>query len=592
MGKLMDDTTTQIEPDSGLLASMLASERRRIITASNTSENVPRIITFVVAASIAWGHGNNLGVAIWTVIMIFLPGPAVLRPQWFYSLPERQFWAACTFIGGVAYPLCWTTLPILIMRSGSNTQMILLIFICITVVVRARVTAYNPPEMYAQILISCGSLALWQTYLGGEYWRIVVLTLFPFALALIAYGRSVYQELARTVNLNTRNLQLANQLRLANEAKTRFLASASHDLRQPLHAVGLLVGLLGNRVSEHETQQIVRHIESAVDSMENLLNAILNISRLDSGVEHPQIGPIAVRQLWQNLERNFGATAAQHGLRLRLRASDIWVASDEHLLLRILINLVGNAIRYTETGGILVAARRRGEQVVIEILDTGIGIPRERQDEVFQEFVQLHNTERDRTKGLGLGLSIVRRTVMLLGHTLEMTSEVDRGTRFRLTLPCVALPQEIVQNVLDLPLPDATGLFVLFVDDEQDVRFAMQALLTDWGCAVVTAANGEEAMAELTSRMRVPDALVLDYRLPSETGVVLAKRLQQVSETWIPTLIVTGDVTAGPLKDIQRSGLPVQHKPMNPSRLREWLGQVKIKNSSNHVEDPVVSPSV
>jgi CheY-like chemotaxis protein/two-component sensor histidine kinase len=336
-----------------------------------------------------------------------------------------------------------------------------------------------------------------------------------------------------------------------------------------------LVGVLGSRVSEPDARKIVHHIEDAVTSMEGLLNAILDISRLDAGIEHPQISPVAIRNLWNQLERNFATTAASHALQLRLRPSNIWIASDETLLLRILNNLVGNAIRYTESGGVLVACRKRAGHALIEVLDSGIGIPVDRQEEIFQEFVQLHNPHRDRTMGLGLGLSIVRRTVKLLGHTLELRSVPGHGSRFRITVPCVDLPQSNFVGATFERQVDVDGLFVLFVDDEQSVRFATQALLIDWGCSVIAVSNSQEAVNELAKHMRLPDALVLDYRLPDETGVQLARRLHQASQTHIPTLIITGDVTAGPLMDIQQSGLSVQHKPMNPTRLKEWLGQIK-----------------
>lgn len=245
-----------------------------------------------------------------------------------------------------------------------------------------------------------------------------------------------------------------------------------------------------------------------------------------------------------------------------------------NMLQRVLNNLVSNALNCTHAGGVLVAARSRDAEVLIEVWDTGVGIPPEQLDAVFLEFVQLGNPERDRSKGLGLGLTIVRRTVALLGHSLGVHSRVGQGTLFRLRLPHVSVPTLSTQ-LAQSDLADVTGLFVMVVDDEQDIRYAMQGLLTDWNCLVVTARDGAETFKVLEDRLRPPEALVLDYRLPDGTGVELALRLHNAIGLKIPTLIVTGDVAAEPLHMIERSGFSVLHKPVNPQALRAWLGKVK-----------------
>lgn len=410
-----------------------------------------------------------------------------------------------------------------------------------------------------------------------QFWQpwVAPLAFMSFAGFLLGrIGRALGDAEDLNVHLEQRVELRTSELRAANVAKTRFIASASHDLRQPLHALGLLVGLLEQRVTQPETRSVLTRVESSVEAMQTLLNAILDISRLDAGVEQPHIGPLPVAGLWQQLERSFSLAASRRGLQLRLRPSSLWVASDAHLIQRILNNLVNNALSYTRSGGVLVAARNRGDEVLIEVLDTGIGIPAQHLDEVFLEFVQLHNPERDRTKGLGLGLAIVRRTAALLQHRLEVVSRVGHGTLFRLHVPRVAVARPASASSEGASV-DVSGLFVLVVDDEQDIRYAMHGLLTEWNCLVATARDGTEALASLAQPLRCPDVLVLDYRLPDGSGLEVARRLWAAAEAELPTLLITGDVTEGVLGDIAQSGLKVLHKPTNPDALKAWLAEVK-----------------
>jgi CheY-like chemotaxis protein len=236
---------------------------------------------------------------------------------------------------------------------------------------------------------------------------------------------------------------------------------------------------------------------------------------------------------------------------------------------------VGNALRYTRQGGVLVAVRQRKETVVFEVRDTGVGIAADRLDEIFDEFVQLHNPERDRAKGLGLGLSIVRRTAQLLGHRIEVVSTPGRGSVFRLTLPR-AQPSASVPILSPPPAElDLDGLAVLVIDDEAPIRFALQELLQAWGCDCAAAADADAALALLPHWPNPPDAIVCDYRLAHGNGIAVVERLRGTLGVRVPALIVTGDLSAERLVDIARSDLPVMHKPVNPARLREWLGALK-----------------
>jgi signal transduction histidine kinase/CheY-like chemotaxis protein len=422
--------------------------------------------------------------------------------------------------------------------------------------------------------------------LDDFFWMPWVAPIFFMSFSAMLLGRMVEaldeaEEL--NVHLENRVVLRTADLHSANQAQTRFIAAASHDLRQPLHTLGLLLGILRERVSTSDGRAILSRVDAAVQSMDALLHGILDVSRLDAQVEKPHVQAVSLAAIWTNIERSFAAQASRQSIQLRLRPTDIWVASDVHLLQRIVNNLVSNALRYTSKGGVLVAARVRNQQALIEIWDTGMGIPKDRQDDVFDEFVQLNNPQHDRSMGLGLGLAIVKRTVSLLGHALSLRSRVDRGSVFTLSLSIVHVPR-VPASASDTQRNwDVAGMFVLVVDDEQESRFAMQALLTDWGCLVIAAGSGDEAMAALANCMRDPDALLLDYRLPGETGLQIAERVITVIERHTPILIVTGDVASEPIREISRSGHDVLHKPVNPVELRAWLGRVnqRRQNSEN-----------
>jgi CheY-like chemotaxis protein len=245
------------------------------------------------------------------------------------------------------------------------------------------------------------------------------------------------------------------------------------------------------------------------------------------------------------------------------------------MLQRVLNNLVGNALRYTAKGGVLICTRLRGDRVLIQVWDTGVGIPLEMQGKIFQEFFQLNNPQRDRSKGLGLGLAIVRRTLELLGHRMQLRSRQGRGSVFSIAAPRIILPSSTPAIAVRTPPPDVSGLFILLVDDQESVLYAMQGLLKDWGCSVIVARNGDEAHSALEECLREPDALILDYRLEHENGLQIAQRLYSLMGHPVPVLMVTGDVAAGPILEITNSGFDVMHKPVDISELRAWLGRIR-----------------
>ncbi|TXH74524.1 ATP-binding protein [Thiobacillus sp.] len=380
-------------------------------------------------------------------------------------------------------------------------------------------------------------------------------------------------ELERRIREATADLAAKKDMaERANQAKSLFFAAASHDLRQPLHALSLFVAALKARNQQPEAQTLIDNIEASTAAMELLFNALLDISRLDAGTieTHPVHFPL--QKMFVELEQQFGALAAEKQLRLRFRPCDVTLYSDPLLIERILVNLIANAIRYTDDGGILVACRQRGNLVRISVIDTGRGIPPDQQESVFQEFVQLHNPARDRSKGLGLGLAIVSRLGRLLGHRVDLLSRPGHGSVFSIDVPSgetrLIQPPTTAHSPGSIPV-DA---LVLLVDDESAILRGMAELFDNWQIDLVTAHSADEAEHWLTSLDRVPDVIVSDYRLPDDIdGIEVIARLRQKFGQDIPAILVTGDTAPDTILRISQAGFPLLHKPLRPAKLRALL---------------------
>ncbi|MBT9568529.1 MAG: response regulator [Thiobacillus sp.] len=358
----------------------------------------------------------------------------------------------------------------------------------------------------------------------------------------------------------------------ANFAKSRFFAAASHDLRQPLHALSLFVAALKTRNTSSETQSLIENIEASTSAMESLFNALLDISRLDAGTIEAHPVHFSLRKLLGELDKQFSALAAEKHLRLRFRPCDVTLYSDPLLVERILANLIANAIRYTDDGGILVACRRRGRMIRLSVFDTGRGIPPDQLDSVFQEFVQLHNPARDRSKGLGLGLAIVSRLGRLLGHRINVHSRPQHGSEFSMEVPCGDASQIQSPIPVSAPGPIPDDALVVLVDDESAILRGMAELFDNWHIDLITAHSAEEALQWLDTIGRVPDVIVSDYRLPDDIdGIEVITRIREKYARDIPAILVTGDTAPDTILRISRAGFPLLHKPLRPAKLRALL---------------------
>jgi signal transduction histidine kinase len=407
-----------------------------------------------------------------------------------------------------------------------------------------------------------------------------------FSQRLDVVNRDELGALAANVNRASERLgDLYRQLELANLAKSRFLAAASHDLRQPLHALNLFLDQRRGEADQAERSRLDTQIDAAVAGMNELFDSLLDISKLDAGVLAPSTTEFPVDYLLKRIEATFVATARESGLRLRVVSSRAWVRSDFILLERILLNLVSNAVRYTERGGVVVGCRHRNGRLRIDVCDSGIGIHADQQRNIFGEFYQLNGGERG--GGLGLGLAIVDRLCGILDHPIELASRVGRGSRFSVSIP--SAPAGMAETPLDASralVDSPRGKLVMVIDDNELVCDGTQGLLKSWGCLVLTAESEDAAMARLAENGRRPDLIISDYHLAhGKAGFELIDRLRRACDAEIPAFLVSGDTAPALLREASASGYYLLHKPVLPITLRSVVSQL-LKDQPGEVAAP------
>ncbi|MGE0766470.1 MAG: ATP-binding protein [Hyphomicrobiaceae bacterium] len=383
-----------------------------------------------------------------------------------------------------------------------------------------------------------------------------------------------YESLERKVDERTRKLQEANL------AKSRFLAVASHDLRQPLHALNLFVAQLGSANDPMERQRLTQNIVSSIDSMNRLFNELLDISRLDAGALTPHVTRFAIDQVLSRIETTFAAAAHDKGLHFRVVGSAAWVESDPILLGRILLNLVSNAVRYTSVGGIVVGCRRSQGKLRIDVCDTGAGIAEDQQRRIFSEFYRIDPEGHETGEGLGLGLAIVERLCTLLDHPLTLVSQLGRGSRFSVSLPMTAAgaPKQASERS---PAQSGalTDKLIVVIDDDSLVRESTCGLLTGWGCRVVVAETALEAVGSLAGME--PDLIISDLHLAGGgTGVEAIDCLRRAFGPAVPAFLISGDISTGQTGKVGPHGYPLLHKPVTPMALRAMMAAMLLRAPS------------
>ncbi|PWC58897.1 histidine kinase [Azospirillum sp. TSH7] len=431
-------------------------------------------------------------------------------------------------------------------------------------------------------VVACLSTAEWRGHGTGRdlMGRRKDGTTFPIELAIAEWTSGKRRYFSGIIRDITERKSAEDALRAskaeadrANVAKSKFLAAASHDLRQPVQAMMLFQSALAERLDGHPASRLLKPLGEAMGGLRMLLDSLLDVSRLDAGLIVPTPVDMPVGLLLERLGAEYQPQAAAKGLRLRVVPSGATIRSDPALLERILRNLIENALRYTERGGVLIGCRRQGGNLHIDVIDTGIGIQPDKHEEIFEEFFQVGNPERDRNKGLGLGLAVVRRLARLLGHRIELRSLPGGGSMFRVEVPVVALSSSgsgkpnNVHPVNGHPVNGHPSL-ILVIDDEPLVRKGLQAMLESWGYRVLTAGSIQDAVL-LVESGKWPDAILADYRLRSgETGLNAIKAVCERLDVPVPATVITGDTAPERLVEVRAGGHALLHKPVAATDLR------------------------
>ena len=489
--------------------------------------------------------------------------------------------------------MVWGLAPWLFLPKGdiALTSLVVLMLLCMSSVSmmalsnnRQALAFFNYP-----LALSLAASLFWQRDFWGLFIGIAVLI---YVQSSVRYGFKQHQLLADSLRARYENEALAKDLEAqvrkveqASQEKTRFFASASHDLRQPLHSLGLFGSAIQAHLKNTPQEPLANNLLQCVDALETSFSAMLDLSKLDAGVVVAHPAPVALAQVFRNLANTFGGQAESRGLSLRFRPGTKWAETDPALLERLLGNLIQNALKFTHSGGVTVVARGNDKRLRVEVWDTGCGIAEPELSRIFDEFYQVGNQERDRTLGLGMGLAIVKRLAILLETSVVVGSKVGKGSVFKIQLAQTsqreALPSFGARAISSGVFRALTGLRVLVIDDEASVRNSTSAALRLYGLQVEVAdglASARELVLALDGGI---DALITDYRLcKGDDGIEVSNHLNALLGRNIPTLLITGDTAPHRVRQAEVSGLRVLYKPVRISQMVEAL-RTQISASTN-----------
>ena len=578
-------------PDTACPDARIDAELYRSAYAADRRGALAGILAALFAAFALQNRGAPRGVWLWAGAYVLLAlsrlvllarvsgqGP---RSEPGQALTFRRIWLSLLTVSAAV----WGAGPPLFLSLGFATGGLLSGIWLAAAGLSAPLVAAARPAIYLWMLPSVvPMLFALAVYGSGEALVLAVLGS-TFLLLLLRLVLEQNDSLIAGLTARFQNEDLVQQLRAqvdlaarANQEKTRFLASAVHDLRQPLHALGLFCAALDQRLHNIPERPLIKNMMASIEALETSFGAMLDISRLDAGVVQVAPQTFPVRDLFRRLYQQFGGDAETRDISLRFRAVRRLVLSDPQLLERVLANLVQNALRYTRHGGVLVAARRHRSGVALEVWDTGVGIPQEQLELIFEEFYQIDNPERDRSRGLGMGLAIVRRLCNLLGHPLEVRSQLGRGTLFRVVVPS-GDPRDPTQPALEaetLPPRVDVRVTVLLIDDERAIREATRELLRPLLVDVLVAATIDEAVEQARQATAPIDMILSDWRLRgAETGIEAVRAVRKICGASTPAVLVTGDTSADVLTLAHQNGLVILHKPLQPRELLRLIGRLE-----------------
>jgi signal transduction histidine kinase/ActR/RegA family two-component response regulator len=562
------------------LTDKVRAEQVRLLYADGGSSYFSTLAASVTLAGIlVWQQTLDLTVAvIWLSFLAFHTGARLaLRAAYVRANPPDAEWRkwGWRFVAGcIVSGLTWAAvLPLLLAEDRFDLQALVMVSLVIgTYGVIGSAGVFK--QAFYTFFLPFPSAIVWMMVQGDTLHIACAVLLTLWLPSVAVMGRRFNASLEEALTLRFENAALADDLRAQKQvaeqnslAKSRFLAAASHDLRQPVHALGMFIGAMRSHRLPKRSLDLVDQMDASIGALDGLFGSLLDISRLDAGVIESNPATLPVQPLLARICRELEPEAEAKGIDLVVVPTTAYVRSDPVLLERVLRNLISNAVRYTQKGWVIVGCRRRGRRYCLEVRDTGPGIPAELREAVFEEFYQVGNPDRDRGKGLGLGLPIVRRLTAILDHPLEMESEEGQGTTFRVLVPRAAVRAAVPAEPRPSVLADLRTGLILAIDDEQAIRTGMTALLESWGHTVIAASGSEAAIAALKGRP-APDVIVCDHRLRGETGVEAIRKVQAAIGVEAPAILVTGDTAPENIREAQASGYPLLHKPLSHARLR------------------------
>ena len=522
-----------------------------------------QIVGGALLVAAMWGQVSHPTLVLWCgLLCAFQVSRLVLYGAWRRrARPEENVerWRAWWATGAGLSGLVWGAAGFVMFVPDSPTHQAVLIVALLGVATGSiTVIATDVTAFYAFSGAVVTPVLVRTAWEGGATYLVLAAIGAVVLAAILACGRNLSKELARSLAVYYQNLELIEELQAqkaiaerarteaetANRAKTQFFASASHDLRQPLHAMGLFAAALTQKAHDPEVRHVVDSINSSVQALEALFSELLDIAKIDAGALQPVLAPFALADLFGRLQSDFEAEAAAKGLRLTVEGGANVVTSDALLLERIIRNLLSNAVRYTTEGAVRLTAAPAGDGVRIEVSDTGIGIRAEDRQRIFDEFFQLGNPARTSAKGMGLGLSIVQRLCALLGYELSLASEYGRGSAFGFSVPRGAAPERGADRA-EAPVrsADLSGRLIVAIDDEAAIVEAMRVLMSGWGVEVIASLTGDDVLEAVHAAGRMPDLIVADYRLEGgATGTEVIDRLRRELDPEIPALLVSGSM--------------------------------------------------
>ncbi len=539
----------------------------------------------VITVIMLWPAVSPVAGIAWCAWIWFVYGAYwVLYQRWREADPSdqsMQAWARPYITLAWIATGSWGITGVLFFHPESLTyQAMLVIALSLgSAAIMATSTAYSPT--FYPVILMLTPLSVRMTFEEGMFYMALSAGLLILTLMLILLHRNTHRSYKSNLKLRFINESLAEKLvkerdsaEQANIAKSRFLAAASHDLRQPLHALGLFLGELQECVDDPRMRgRLMERMERSIDSMTTLFNSLLDISRLESGAVKAEPKSFFINELLDDLTREYVLRAKEKGLLLRGIPCRAVVYSDPVLLRRVVRNLIENAIRYTERGDIVIGCRRESGFIQLQVCDSGIGIDQENLARIFNEFEQLNNPERDRNKGIGLGLSVVKQLAVLLDHEISVRSQPGKGSIFSVKIPLGSAPAANSIDTEDKSIKDRlNNACVIVIDDEQAVREGMEGLLRSWGCRVISASDAQSALSETITNRLQPDVIICDYRLRNLTsGIEAINTIRAEINASLPAVLLTGDTGNESMEAAKTAGLAVLHKPVSAARLSTLL---------------------